>query len=291
MSEHDAPSGSEQPPPFEAGFLPPDAMAGEVALVTGGGSGLGLAMARAFAQAGAAIAVLGRSPERCAAGVAAIEALGVKAVACRADVRDEEQVAAAFSTAEAELGPVTILANNAGGNFGVLSETVSAKAWRAVTQIALDGTFLCSTEFARRRMAAGGGGAIVNNGANYIWTGFPGDAHSASAKAAVHAITQSLAHEWKPHRIRVNCVAAGFFPHAASPGGMDPERLIARGKQTPVGRVGEMQEVGWAAALLCSSYARGVTGQTFLIDGGHMHAFRMVAGPEFIPPRQRERIL
>ncbi len=266
-------------------------MSGEVAVVTGGGSGLGLAMARAFAQAGAKVAVLGRSPERLAHGVEAVEALGSQAIACPADVRDENQIFEAFEKAEAALGPVTILANNAGGNFGVLSETVSARAWRAVTQIALDGTFYCSTEFARRRIAAGGGGAIVNNGANYIWTGFPGDAHSASAKAAVHALTQSLAREWAPHRIRVNCVAAGFFPHSASPGGIEPDRLVARGLQTPSGRVGEMQEVGWAAAILCSRLASGVTGQTLLIDGGHMHAFRGVAGPEFIPPRQRERIL
>lgn len=286
-----APTGSEAPPPFEAGFLPPGTMVGEVALVTGGGSGLGLGMARAFAQAGAKVAVMGRSAERLAGGVAQLEALGVQAVACPADVRDEHQVAAAFDAAEAALGPVTVLACNAGGNFGVLSEVMSAKAWRAVTQIALDGAFLCSAEFARRRIAAGGGGAIVHNGANYIWTGFPGDAHSASAKAAVHALTQSLAREWAPHRIRVNCVAAGFFPHSASPGGTDPDRLVARGLQTPSGRVGQMQEVGWAAALLCSRLGSGITGQTLLIDGGHVHAFRGVAGPEFIPPRKRERIL
>lgn len=279
------------PPGPEAPFLPPGALAGQTALVTGGGSGLGLGMARAFALAGANIAVLGRSPDRCAEGVAQTTALGVRAIACPADVRDEAQVAAAFDAAEAELGPITILANNAGGNFGVLSETMSAKAWRAVTQIALDGTFVCSAEFARRRIAAGGGGAIVNNAANYVWTGFPGDAHSSSAKAAVVALTESLAREWAEHDIRVNAIAAGFFPHSASPGGMDPERLIARGLQTPVGRVAEMQEVGWAAALLCSPFTRAVTGQTLLLDGGHLHAFRSVAGPEFIPPRNRDRIL
>ena len=282
---------SDDPPDVNAAFLPPGHMAQDVALVTGGGSGLGLAMARAFAQAGAKVAVLGRSAERCARGVEEIRALGAQAVACPADVRSEAEVSAAFDAAESALGPVTILANNAGGNFGIVSEAMSARAWRAVTQIALDGTFICSTEFARRRLAAGAGGAIVNNGANYIWTGFPGDAHSASAKAAVHALTRALAREWAAHGIRVNCVAAGFFPHEASPGGADAASRRRRGRQTPVGRVGQMQEVGWAAVLLCSRYAAGVTGETLLIDGGHLHAFRGVRDPEFVPPRERDRIL
>ncbi|MDB5471542.1 MAG: short-chain dehydrogenase [Caulobacter sp.] len=279
------------PPGADAPFLPPGTLAGQVALVTGGGSGLGLAMALAFARAGADIAVLGRSAERCADGVAQIAALGVRAIACPADVRDEAQVALAFDRAEAELGPVSILANNAGGNFGVLSETMSARAWRAVTQIALDGTLFCSAEFARRRIAAGGGGVIVNNAANYVWTGFPGDAHSSSAKAAVVALSEALAREWAPHGIRVNSIAMGFFPHSASPGGMEPEKLAARGRQLPVGRVALMHEAGWAAALLCSPMTATVAGQCLLLDGGHMNAFRGVADPEFIPPRQRERIL
>ena len=146
--------------PFDRPPFPPDLFAGEVALVTGGGSGMGLGMARAFAQAGAGIAIVGRSPERAAEGVAAIEAIGGRAIATPADVRDPAAIAAAFDHAEVELGPVTILANNAGGNFPVLADAMSPNAWRSVTRIAIDGSFFCSTEFARRRMAAGGKGAI-----------------------------------------------------------------------------------------------------------------------------------
>jgi NAD(P)-dependent dehydrogenase (short-subunit alcohol dehydrogenase family) len=263
--------------------------AGEVALVTGGGSGMGLGMARAFAQAGAAIAIVGRSPERAAEGVAAIEAIGGRAIAAPADVRDPVAIAAAFDRAEVELGPVTILANNAGGNFPVLADAMSPNAWRAVTRIAIDGTFFCSTEFARRRMAAGGKGAIVNNSAQYIWSGFPGDAHSAAAKAAIATMTVALAREWKARGIRVNCVAAGFFPHAGSSEGNDPETLRRLGAMIPLGRVGEMQEFGWASAFLCSPFAAGITGETMVIDGTERLRRSLLTGA-FEAPRDRRAL-
>src|SRR3546814_20259000 len=96
----------------------------------------------------------------------------------------------------------SLLANNAGANFPVLAENISANAWGAVTRIAIDGTFLCSAEFARRRIARGEGGAIVVNRAQYIWTGFPGDAHSAAAQTAQATMTKKLAAEWAPQGIR-----------------------------------------------------------------------------------------
>ena len=272
--------------PFDQPPFPPDLLRGEVAFVTGGGSGMGLGMARALAQAGAAIVVVGRSPERAAVGVQAIEAIGGRAIAAPTDVRDPVAIAAAFDHAEARLGPVTILANNAGGNFPALADTMSANAWRAVTRIAIDGTFFCSTEFARRRIAAGGPGAIVNNSAQYIWSGFPGDAHSASAKAAIATMTTALACEWKPHRIRVNCVAAGFFPHAGSSEGNDADARRRLGEMIPLGRVGEMQEFGWISAFLCSPFAAGIMGETLMIDGTESLRRSLLTGA-FEPPRQR----
>src|ERR1700760_2613677 len=107
---------------FDPAPFPPDLLRGEVALVTGGGSGMGLGMARGLAQAGARIAVLGRSAERTAEGVAAIRAIGCDAVAVPGDVRDPAAVAQSFDLAEQAFGPVSILANNAGGNFPVLAD-------------------------------------------------------------------------------------------------------------------------------------------------------------------------
>lgn len=277
-----------EPPPFETPPFPPDLLAGQVAAVTGGGSGMGLGMATALAQAGAAIAIFGRTLARAQEGAASIAALGGRALAISADVRDPAQIAAAFDRAEAELGPVSILANNAGGNYPVLAEAMSANQWRSITRIAIDGTFLCSTEFARRRIAAGLPGAIVNNSAQYVWAGFPGDAHSAAAKAGIVTMTAALACDWKPHGIRVNCVAAGFFPHART-SGTDPEQMARLSSMLPAGRTGRMREFGWASAFLCSPLAAGMTGQTLVIDGGD-RLRRELMSPVFVPPRERADI-
>jgi NAD(P)-dependent dehydrogenase (short-subunit alcohol dehydrogenase family) len=280
-----------EPPQFVDPPLPVDMLAGQVALVSGGGSGMGLAMAMALAQAGAHVALMGRSIDRAREGQERIEAIGGKAFAVSADVREPEAIAAAFDTIEGEVGPVSILANNAGANFPVLAEAMSPNAWRAVTRIAIDGTFFCSTEFARRRKAAKEGGAIVNNSAQYIMSGFPGDAHSAGAKAAVATMSASLAAEWKAFGIRVNCIAAGFFPHDSSIGGQSnaPDEQERLGAMIPAGRNGRTREFGWLAAFLCSPLAAGITGQTLFIDGAD-RLRRELMHPVFVPPRERDSI-
>ncbi|PKP82765.1 MAG: short-chain dehydrogenase [Alphaproteobacteria bacterium HGW-Alphaproteobacteria-18] len=277
------------PPDFDRPFLPEAVFSDDVVLVTGGSSGMGRGMALAFAQGGAKLAILGRDIDKARAVAAEIEAMGERALAIAADVRDAAQVSAAFDAAEDELGPVSILANNAGGNFPALAESLSTNAWNAITQIAIDGTFLCSAEFARRRMAIALPGAIVNNSAQYIRTGFPGDAHSAAAKAAIATLTRALARDWRPGGIRVNCVAAGFFPHAASPNGDDPEMVEKLGRMIPAGRTGRMQEFGWAGAFLCSPFASAITGQVMMIDGGESLR-RALLSPDFVPPNQRANI-
>ncbi len=277
-----------EPPSWESPPLPADLLAGEVAVVTGAGSGMGLGMALALAQAGAAIAVFGRTAERAEAGAAKIREIGGRAIAIGSDVRDPERVAEVFAQAEAELGPVSILANNAGGNYPVLAEKMSANQWRSITRIAIDGAFLCSTEFARRRIAAGKPGAIVNNSAQYVWSGFPGDAHSAAAKAAMVTMSAAMAQDWKPHGIRVNCVAAGFFPHARS-GVNDPQQQARLDTMFPLGRTGRMREFGWVSAFLCSPMAAGITGETLVIDGGD-RLRRELMSPAFVPPRERASI-
>lgn len=278
-----------EPPAEGTAMLPRGTFDGQVVLITGGGTGLGKAMAVEFGRLGAAVVVLSRSAEHRQAGAEAVEAAGGRAIGVSADVRDPGQVAAAFDEAERRLGPVDVLVNNAAGNFPVLAERLSFNGWRAVTGIVLDGTFNCSTEFARRAIERGTGGAVLNIGATYSWTGGPGTAHSAAAKAAVTNLTQSLAVEWAPHGIRVNCLAPGLFPHddhpaalrAARPDGGDRD-----GRTVPAGRVGRLHELGWAATYLCSPFAVYLSGHTLVLDGANWlrRGLRM---PEFTPVHEQ----
>lgn len=274
------------PPSFDLPPYPADIFAGRTVLVTGGGSGMGLAMAMAFAQGGARVAVMGRSLEKAESGAAKVAELGAKVCALSCDVRLPDQVSAAFDAVEAALGPVTLLANNAGANFPVLAEDISPNAWNAVTRIAIDGTFLCSAEFARRLIARGSPGAIVNNSAQYIWTGFPGDAHSAAAKTAQATMTKQMAKEWAPFGIRVNAIAAGFFPHETSTAGRREGGTEVLQNMIPSGRTGSIHEFGWLSAMTCSPLLSAMTGQVIVQDGGESLR-RSLMMPDYIPPRER----
>jgi NAD(P)-dependent dehydrogenase (short-subunit alcohol dehydrogenase family) len=268
-------------------MLPAGTFDGEVVLVTGGGTGLGRAMAVEFARLGATVVVASRDEAHRAAGVAAVEATGARAFGVAVDVRRPESVARAFDAATEAVGPVSILINNAAGNFPALAEQMSPGAFEAVTGIVLEGTFLCSTEFARRRIAAGLGGAVLNIGATYAWTGGPTTAHSAAAKAGVDSLTKSLAVEWAVHAIRVNCLAPGLFPHDDHPEVLRRRRPEDLGASTvPAGRVGRLHELGWAATYLCSPYAAYLSGHTLVLDGANWLR-RSLRMPEFVPPAEQ----
>lgn len=281
-----------EPPAFGEPMLPPGTYAGSVVLVTGSGTGLGKGMAVEFGRLGASVVVASRRAEHRESGIEAVEKAGGRAIGVEVDVRDPERVAAAFDEVERQLGPVDVLVNNAAGNFPVPAEDMSFNAWRAVTGIVLDGTFLCSTEFARRAIARGAPGAVLNIGATYSWTGGPGTSHSAAAKAGITNLTQSLAVEWAPHGIRVNCLAPGLFPHGDHPAGLQasrPDGAAADASTIPAGRVGRVHELGWAATYLCSPYAAYLTGHTLVLDGANWlrRGLRM---PEFVPVREQAGI-
>jgi NAD(P)-dependent dehydrogenase (short-subunit alcohol dehydrogenase family) len=234
--------------------------------------------------------VTSRSAEHRAAGVAAIAAIAdadhVLDVEC--DIRQPDQVAAMFDAVEARFGLPDVLVNNAAGNFPVPAEDLSPNGWRAVIDTVLNGTFYCSREFGRRHIAAATPGSIVNIGASYAWTGGPGFAHSAAAKAGVKNLTESLAVEWGPYGIRVNGLVPGLFPHADETADIRsvPERGTAEDRRQPVHRVGRPHELGWAATFLASPYATFVNGHTMVIDGANWQR-RALLNPEVIPVRDQ----
>ncbi len=281
-------NGLPNPPDEGASALPAGTFVGQVVLVTGGGTGIGKGIATEFARLGANVAIVSRSAEHLAAGVAAVEALGVNAISVSCDIRDAASVAATFDEVETSLGLPDVLINNAAGNFPIPAEDLSPNGWRAVTQIVLDGTFFCSREFGRRHIAAKTPGSIVNVGASYTWTGGPGFAHSAASKAGVKNLTDTLAVEWAPYGIRVNYLIPGLIPHDDEPDQIKnvPGRGGAEGKTIPGGRVGTTREFGWAATYLASPYASYITGSTLVVDGANWQR-RTLMQPEFVPIREQ----
>lgn len=278
------------PLPADHAFLPRDIFADDVVLITGGGTGLGKAIAQAFARQGAAVAIASRKAEHREQGVAAVRAAGGRAFGIAVDVRDSVQIAKAFDEIEAALGPVSILVNNAAGRFMAPAEDMTDNGWRAVTQIVLDGTFFCSREFHRRRLAANLPGAVLNISATFAWTGGPGSAHSAAAKAGVNNLTQTLAVEWAADMIRVNALAPGYFPHDDTAEHMKGSWSNDRERQMPAGRRGHLQELGWAATFLCSPFASYVTGHVMVVDGANWLRHRASSQSNFVPVRDWARV-
>lgn len=276
------------PPPDGASALPLSTFEGQVVVVTGGGTGLGKGIAMEFARLGADVAIWSRSPDHLEAGRKAIEALDAKAITVGCDIREPDQVAGAFEDTADRLGLPDVLVNNAAGNFPIPAEDISPNGWRAVTRIVLDGTFFCCREFGRRHIAAGVPGSVVNVGASYSWTGGPGFAHSAAAKAGVKNLTETLAVEWAPYGIRVNYLVPGLIPHDDEPEQIRnvPGRGGAEGGTIPAGRVGQPREFGWAATFLASPYAAYITGATLVVDGANWQR-RTLMQPEFTPIRDQ----
>ncbi len=244
------------------------AFAGRVAIVTGGGTGLGRVVTRGLVAGGArAVVVASRDAEHHAEVVA--EGRGrVESIVL--DGREPDRIREAFDAVAARHGSIDVLINNAAGNFVVPSMRLKPKAWRAVIDIALSGTFYCSQAAGRVMAESLRGGSIVNIGATYAWTGMPGVVHSAAAKAGVLAITRTLAVEWAPHRIRVNCVAPGPFDSHGAEKNLWPtaEARAALERTIPTGKFVGVDEVAAAVLWLASDAAPSVTGDCLVIDGG-----------------------
>jgi NAD(P)-dependent dehydrogenase (short-subunit alcohol dehydrogenase family) len=272
--------GLPEPPGDGSTALAAGTFDGVTVLVTGGGTGIGKAIAVEFARLGADLFVVSRKREHLDAAEAALGPMGHKVLTTICDIRDPEHVARAFDMAKDELELPGVLVNNAAANFPVPAEDLSPNGWRTVVDITLNGTFLCSREFARRHISAGTPGSIVNLCASYAWTAGPGFAHSAAAKAGVKNLTETLAVEWGPYGIQVNAIAPGLFVHQDMTSEIRSNLGSVSGLEDrqPALRTGRLRELGWATTFLTSPYARFITGHTLVIDGAN-HLRRALTMP------------
>lgn len=280
--------GLPEPPPLGASALPPGTYDGVAVFVTGAGTGLGKAIATEFARLGAAIVIASRKPEHLDAGRDAIQELGAPVMTVPCDIREPEQIAAAFDAAEERFGLPGVLVNNAAANFPVPAEDMSPNAWRTVVDITLNGTFFCAREFARRHLGAGTPASIINVGATYAWTGGPGFAHSAAAKAGVKNLTETLAVEWGPYGIQVNGLVPGLMPHDDMTADIKGNLARTDDKDVcqPAMRVGRPRELAWAATFLASPFARFISGHTLVVDGANWQR-RTLTQPPVVTVRQQ----
>jgi NAD(P)-dependent dehydrogenase (short-subunit alcohol dehydrogenase family) len=255
--------------PAAARHLPAASFAGKVAVVTGGGTGLGLQISRGLAALGARVVIASRSAEHHQGLLEEARERGWQAEAVVLDVREAAEVERSAAELRRRHGRVDLLVNNAAGNFLCPAERLSARGWRAVLGIVLDGTFYASRYFGRG-MIRDGGGQILNVVATYAWTGMPGVVHSASAKAGVLAMTRSLAVEWARHGIRVNAVAPGPFHSEGAASNLWPDSgMRQRIEQAiPLGRLATAEEVAGHCLYLLSPACEYVNGECFVVDGG-----------------------
>jgi NAD(P)-dependent dehydrogenase (short-subunit alcohol dehydrogenase family) len=250
---------------------------GEVVLVTGGGSGIGRGIATLFAAEGAAVAVADKAADRAAATADLIRAAGGRALPLTLDVTNEAAVNDAVAATTGELGPLSILVNNAGMSLGADVTTMSAADWDANFNVVIRAAFLCARAVLPAMIEARKGVILNISSVNGMY-GIGEEAYSA-AKAGLLNLTQNLAQRHGRDGIRANAISPGTIRTpiwnerlAEEPGVL--ERLAA---WYPLGRVGEVEDVAAAALFLCSSDASWITGVNLPVDGGlTAGAFRMI---------------
>ena len=181
---------------------------GKVVAVTGAGSGFGMAIACIFARLGADIAISGRNVERLAKAEAFFKTFGGRVVARTFNIREPDACTAFIADVWSQLGRLDVLVNNAGGQFPQAALDFKPKGWTAVIDNNLNGTWYMMQAAARAWVEHKAPGNIVNITAD-VWRGMPGIAHTAAARAGVIYASKSVAVEWAPHGIRVNCIAPG----------------------------------------------------------------------------------
>ena len=243
-------------------------LTGHVAAVIGGTGVLGGVLCHGLGRAGAAVAVMGRSAERGAARLAALEVEGIRAISVVVDATDRASLEAARRETEERLGPVDILVNAAGVNSSTPFFEIELEEWHRVLDANLTSVFLACQVFGKA-MVGRGGGSIINISSASSGPPLSRVATYSVAKAGLNNLTQYLARELAPSRVRVNAIAPGFFPAEQNRALLSEERVRAILGHTPAGRLGESEELIGAAVWLAAGRASSfVTGAIVRVDGG-----------------------
>jgi NAD(P)-dependent dehydrogenase (short-subunit alcohol dehydrogenase family) len=243
-------------------------LSGKVAIVTGASRGLGQYFSRALARAGADLVVTSRNLESLPPFQKEIEALGRRALPLELDVRDHGSIQRMVEAAHAHYGKIDILVNNAGCNVRKPAVDVTWDDWNLILDTNLRGPFFVAQAVAKR-MIPRRYGRIVNIGSVTSVFGYAGLGPYTASRGGIRQLTMSLADDWGPHGITVNCLAPGWFQTAQT-------RVLYENKEwvdyivdrIPLKRPGQPDDLDGAVVFLASESARYITGQTLLVDGG-----------------------
>ena len=248
-------------------------LSGRTALVTGGGRGLGRHLALGLAEAGADVFVASRKLENCRETARAVEKLGRRGVALRADLSRPEEVEALAEQVLAETDRLDVLVNNAGVIWGAPTLDYPMEGWDRVFNVNVRALWQLSQRVARHMREAGGGSIVhissISGFRGSLEEKEPAIAYNA-AKGAVNTLTKDMAVKLAPYGIRVNAIAPGSFEtdmldYVREAG---PERLQAYLEQIPMTRSGQEDDIMGAVVFLASDAARYVTGHNLVVDGG-----------------------
>jgi len=245
----------------------PNLFENRVVLISGGGSGIGRATALLFARLGARVVICGRTREKLDAVVSFAKSRGRRMLAEATNIRYPDQISALFAHIEAQFGAVDILINNAGGQFAQSAIEFSQKGWDAVIDNNLNGTWYMMQHAARRWRDLDHGGTIINVIAP-IERGMPGVAHTVAARAGVVGLMNTVAVEWAPLKIRINCLCPGL----TATEGLDvypPEAVAEFPRANPMRRPATVTEIAEACVFLAAPSSTFITGEVLNVDGGY----------------------
>lgn len=242
---------------------------GKVAVVIGGGGVLGGAMSLALAQAGAQVAIVDLDLEKAQGRAQDIVQWGGRAIALRADASQKGDLEAAAQSVEQTFHRVDVLVNAPGINSATPFFDITEQEWETILSVNLKSIFLACQIFGKRMIAQGQGGSIINISSASSGPPLSKVFTYGISKAGVNNLTQFLAREWAPYKVRVNAIAPGFFPAEQNRRLLTKERTEAIFRHTPMARFGEPEELAGAVLWLASPSASSfVTGAIVRVDGG-----------------------